>query len=123
MKKTLIVLAGLIAVAIFFCRHFRAEPSAQLESAVAQSADVEPAPGGGPALPRQPARALPAAEISPVDNDVLRRIAVGDTNVFKLSAEQIRVFLARNRQNADSLLAAFNVTADPEFLRRLLTVN
>jgi hypothetical protein len=117
MKKTLVCLAGLIAVAIFFCRHFRAEPSAELESAVAQPADVEPAPGGSLAIPRQPVRVLPAAEISPVDNNVLRRVAVGDTNVFKLSAEQIQAFLARNRQNADSLLAAFNVTADPEFLR------
>jgi hypothetical protein len=41
----------------------------------------------------------------------------GDTNVFKLSADQVQGFLARNKTNADSLLAAFNVTANPEFLR------
>jgi len=120
MKKAFVLLAGLLAVAILLCRHFRADPPAELESAAAQPADVVPAPGGGSAILRQPVLVLPASprdsETSPVDRNVLRQVAVGDTNVFKLSAEQIQTFLARNRTNADSLLAAFNVTADPGFL-------
>jgi hypothetical protein len=48
---------------------------------------------------------------------VLARVAMGDTNVFKLSSDQVQAFLASNKTNADSLLAAFNVTADLELLR------
>lgn len=70
----------------------------------------------------QPVRAIPQAspasvESPPVPKQVLARIALGDTNVFKLSNDQVQAFLARNKTNADSLLAAFNVTADPELLR------
>src|SRR5579859_369494 len=45
------------------------------------------------------------------------RIAAGDTNAFNLSAEQIQAFLSRNQTNAESLLAAFNVSGDLELLR------
>jgi hypothetical protein len=120
MKKAFVILAALIAVAILFCRHFRAEPTAEFESAVTPPAEVKPTPGNDPAIPPQPVGVLPppsAAEIIPADSKVLRRVAGGDTNVYKLSAEQIQSFLARNKTNADSLLAAFNVAADPEYLR------
>ncbi len=121
MKKAFVFLAGLLAVAILSYRHFRAAPSAGVDSTVVPAADVTRAPAMAPANPRLPVGDLPAAppatEISPPDHEVLRRVALGDTNVFRLSAEQIQRFLARNRTNADSLLAAFNVTADPEFLR------
>ena len=56
-------------------------------------------------------------EIARVQNPVLVRMVKGDTNVFKLSAEQVQAFLSRNKTNADSLLAGFNVTGDPELLR------
>jgi hypothetical protein len=67
-----------------------------------------------PAAQRSPSSALEGAQIP---KPVLARVALGDTNVFKLTSDQVQAFLVRNRTNADSLLAAFNVTADPELLR------
>jgi hypothetical protein len=43
----------------------------------------------------------------------------GDVSVFKLSTEQVEAFLAKST-NAESLLAAFNVTGDKELLRQAL---
>ena len=62
-----------------------------------------------------PSLAPVQAEHSP--ETLFGRIAAGDTNAFKVSPAQIEDFLARNRTNAESLLAAFNLNGDQELLR------
>jgi hypothetical protein len=122
MKKYLGLLAGLIAVTILGYLHFHVRPGTQPVLAMAEEEALAPARNGDPipdphSLRARPASSASALEVTPVPNTVLARVARGDTNVFKLSTEQVQAFLAKNKTNADSLLAAFNITADPELLR------
>jgi hypothetical protein len=59
----------------------------------------------------------PALPAPPPEKTILQRLISHDTNVFKLSPDELQKFLARNGTNAESLLAAFSVTSDKEFLR------
>jgi len=119
MKKAFGLAVGLIAAAVWAYLHFDARMG---RSSLAEEEVLASAHNDAPTPAPQPVRALaPTAgstdEVAPVANPVLTRVARGDTNVFMLSTDQVQAFLARNRTNADSLLAAFNVTMDPELLR------
>jgi hypothetical protein len=63
-----------------------------------------------------PSAASPPAKDQP-NKTLLQRIFQNDADVFKLSPEQVQAFLAKGT-NAESLLAAFNVTGDKELLRQ-----
>jgi hypothetical protein len=60
------------------------------------------------------------AGLGPAKN-IFERINDGDESVSQISNDQIQTFLARNRTNAESLLAAFKVSHDLEFLRQAAT--
>jgi hypothetical protein len=87
--------------------------------------EVTPAPRSEVSTPADPASSVQSSNTSqPVDSPaplpertILQRLVSHDTNVFKLSPDELQKFLARNGTNAESLLAAFNVTSDKEFLR------
>ena len=77
--------------------------------------DYPSAPG-----PQLPPAAKPSAAPSKREapgQTILQRAVEGDASVFKLSPEQVQAFLMKNATNAESLLAAFNVSGDKEFLR------
>jgi hypothetical protein len=57
---------------------------------------------------------------APPAKTIVQRLLGQDTNVFKLSPAQVQAFLAKNGTNAESLLAAFNVTSDKEHVREAL---
>jgi hypothetical protein len=123
--KRIIALCLLLVGAVFFlCLHFGtrndAEPSpapAPLESVGPLENGEPPSPSPSPPVGEAPPAPLPPVEVRPPQKTVFQRIADNDTNVFTLSPEQVRAFLARNKTNADSLLAAFNVTHDQDLLR------
>jgi RNA polymerase sigma factor (sigma-70 family) len=57
----------------------------------------------------------------PVEKSFLERLNDGDMSLSMLSQEQADAFLALNKTNAASLLAAYRVTHDPEYLRKAAT--
>jgi len=73
----------------------------------ARTPELQPAAKPSAALPSTPGQS---------SKTILQRAVEGDTSVFKLSPEQVQSFLAKGT-NAESLLAAFNVTGDKELLR------
>lgn len=60
-----------------------------------------------------PARPLPA-----VTGNFFTRLQQGDVSLSTLPKEQADAFIQANRTNAESLLAAYQVTRDREYLRR-----
>ena len=78
---------------------------------------VEPVTVGSvqPELEPKPALVPTKTQISA--KPLIERIAAGDTNAYRLSLDQIQAFLARSQTNGEALLAAFNVSGDPQFLR------
>jgi tetratricopeptide (TPR) repeat protein len=58
-----------------------------------------------------------AASAVPHLAETLIRVMMGDQEVFKLSPEAIESFLRQNRTNAESLLAAYQITQDPRYLK------
>src|SRR2546421_3350248 len=111
MKRTITFVLGLTTAA-FFILHLStrktAEHSDENAASVESVALSQPAPEVSPPT-------SPPLEVKRPKRTVFQRIADNDTNVFKLSSEQVQQFLARNRTNADSLLTAFNITHDKEF--------
>ena len=70
------------------------------------------------ASPRAIDRSAPPAEAAvPRLAATLIRVMSGDQEVFKLPPEAIVSFLRQNRTNAESLLAVYQVTQDPQNLR------
>lgn len=64
----------------------------------------------------------PAAAVVPVvakqEPNIFERINEGDKKLPMLSVEQAEAFLQRNKTNAESLLTAFRVTNDTNYLRQ-----
>jgi hypothetical protein len=71
----------------------------------------------GPQLPPPGKPSVAPSKRGAPGQTILQRAVEGDVNVFKLSPEQVQAFLMKNTTNAESLLAAFNVSGDKEFLR------
>lgn len=72
---------------------------------------VSPSPAGE--------RSIASAEAAvPRLAQTLLRVMSGDQGVFKLQPEAIESFLRQNRTNAESLLAAYQATQDPNYLKR-----
>ena len=77
-------------------------------------------PTAGPRVSRSGTaeRSTPSAEAAvPRLARTLIRVMSGDQEVFRLPPEAIESFLRQNRTNAESLLAAFQVTQDPQYLK------
>src|SRR5688572_10383517 len=119
MKKYAILGIGILAVGFviaFKSRHRVAEtiPSPAVEvQAPAESPDLAPQ---FPSVVASPVVSV-QTNAAPPAKTIVQRLLGQDTNVFKLSPEQVQAFLAKNGTNAESLLAAFNVTSDKEYLR------
>jgi hypothetical protein len=120
MKKYVIVGLGIATLVLVSINRFGGQEDATKISVDPISAEVpgpdvspEAAPKHEPTPPSQP---LPP--VSPPEKTVLQRIAQNDASVFKLSPEQIQAFLSNRGTNAETLLAAFNVSGDKAFLRQ-----
>ncbi len=119
-NKFWIVILGLLVVAVLVGRQLLVRsattPAPATEAREATVPAVSPAPA-----PTVPASMAPSTEppVAPAEppQTVLQRIVSHDTNVFKLSPAELQKFLTRNASNAESLLAAFNMTSDKEYLR------
>ena len=61
--------------------------------------------------------AAPAEAAVPRLAQTLIRVMGGDQEVFKLPPEALESFLRQNRTNAESLLAAYQATQDPQYLK------
>ena len=67
---------------------------------------------------RSAERSAPSAESAvPRLVQTLIRVMGGDQEVFKLPPEAVESFLRQNRTNAESLLAAYQATQDPQYLK------
>ncbi len=86
------------------------EPSSNMISRLPQIADTPPAPA---LLNPHPSQVL--------DRNILRALAASDTSVLQIPQEKLDQFLARNKTNASSLLAAYNATWNVDYLRRAAT--
>ena len=122
MKKNIALLIGFVAAAFLIGFHLKTRDNAGPALATTQPEPVVRVEGGDRSATQRPVHGAPLMSPAPVEarsaeKTVLQRIASNDTNVFKLSPERIQAFLARNQTNADSLLAAFNITHDQEYLR------
>src|SRR5947207_3800815 len=121
MRKTIALCAAALAATVLFGVYFGSKTCSGPLAATAQQEDQPSTDLTQSATPLQPARekapSLSTTEATSPPRTMLQRIVAEDTNVFKLSTEQIQAFLARNRTNAESLLAAFNLNGDPELLR------
>lgn len=63
-------------------------------------------------------RSTPSAEAAvPRLAQTLIRVMSGDPEVFKLPPEAVESFVRQNRTNAESLLAAYQLTQDPLYLK------
>src|SRR5690242_18237372 len=123
MKKTLVVLIGFIVLALVVALRFKGRDPQQPTALPAQADNsVHPQPDqpqvGASQRKTLTSSPVPDAAGKGSPSGVLKRMLAGDTNVYKLPLEQIGRFIARNRTNAESLLVAFEVTADPEFLQQ-----
>lgn len=118
--KKICIFAGVFAAILFVIRLTRHETS-DAPATPAESAIEEQAPEPQiqstvePPSPGAPPTAKPVRQKS-----ILERIASNDASVFKLSPDQVQSFLAKNGTNAESLLAAFNITSDKDLLREAL---
>ncbi len=118
-----ILLAAIVAVYCFKQRRV-APPPVPNEAAW-------PAAGETPTSPRQFTRLLANApaggnvadtEASSVPfTNILQRIFDGDETLSRVSSEQLGAWLAQNKTNAESLLAAWQASGDTGFLRTALT--
>jgi len=118
MKKIILASIGLIILALLLLRPAReTEPAVALTPVLELSSPAPPtnaAPVVVPAFaPVTPRKVEPQAP----PKSVLQRIAANDSNVFRISPELVQAFLARNLTNAESLLAAYNVTTNKDLLR------
>jgi hypothetical protein len=117
-KKTGIIIVGVAVVAYLLGWQFNSRP---------HETEEPPTPLSETSTPADPAPSVQSSNTSrpiespapfvPPEKTILQRLVRHDTNVFKLSPDELLKFLARNGTNAESLLAAFNVTSDKEFLR------
>jgi hypothetical protein len=116
--KTAIILAAgtLVLVLAFLNRPARRVPvpSAEPREPLATERVLEPR------LPAPPMPAVaPVGEPQPDTTPSTNLLAwlLEDWHTLKLSVEQVEPYLRSNQRSAESLLAAFRVTADPRFLR------
>jgi hypothetical protein len=118
MKKYGIIAVGIVVIGLLVGIRFESRERATLSAPA-----IDPVVS---AVPSDPVSQLQSASLpapaphtnsGPSDKTVLQRITQNDPGVFKLSPEQVQAFLAKNGTNAESLLAAFNVTSNKEFLR------
>ncbi len=119
-KSFCLIILGLLVVAVLVGRQFFA-PSVTPPAAPSPEAAVPAEPSAPTGV--TPLTAPPVAPVEPPPKTVLQRLVSHDTNVFKLSPAEVQKFLTRNASNAESLLAAFNVTSDKEHLREALRLH
>jgi hypothetical protein len=116
--KTAVILAAgtLVLVLAFLNRPARPVP-------VRSAEPREPLAAERVLKPRLPAPPMPPvasfAETQPDETPSTNLLAwlLEDRHTLKLSLEQVESYLRSNQRSAESLLAAFRVTADPRFLR------
>jgi hypothetical protein len=79
---------------------------------------AQPLPDQGVSRSRAVEPSTPSAEAGvPRLAQTLIRVMSGDQEVFKLRPEALESFLRQNRTNAESLLAAYQATQDPLYLK------
>src|SRR6266849_6229195 len=109
MKKTLILAVGTVIATVLIWLAFKprrettAMEAASAQEAVGSVDQPEPVALPVPSvIPPLTASTWPEEAPPPT---VVQRIARNDATVLKLAPEQIQAFLARNKTNAESLLA------------------
>jgi RNA polymerase sigma factor (sigma-70 family) len=127
-SKTKILIGGaaialLITAPIVFRkseRSARVQP-AEAEMTAAASETVALRPGDGVSAARLKMATSEPVATAAREKTIFERINEGDESLSMLPREQAEAFLARNKTNAESLLAAYRVTHDVEYLRRAAT--
>ena len=95
-----------------------ARARAPADSEAAGERAAPPLTDHGVSRTRAGQRSSPSADSAvPRLAQTLIRVMGGDQEVFKLPPEAVESFLRQNRTNAESLLAAFQVTQDPQYLK------
>jgi len=124
MKKFWIVISGASLLVLLIGVQFKTthKPAQPLTASTQESVD-QAEPLQSTYQPESPVTLPPLLPLRTnagrQEKTILQRIAQNDSTVLKLAPEQVQAFLAKNT-NAESLLAAYNVTSDKEFLRQAL---
>src|SRR5688572_16690685 len=119
MKKYGIVAVGIVTIAVLIGIRFTSTEKV-IETPPAPAAEPSDEAPQFQSKAESSLAALPHTNSAPPAKTALQRIAENDASVFKLSPEQVQAFLAKNATNAESLLAAFNVTGNKDFLREAM---
>src|SRR5579864_4619393 len=120
MRKTniLFLIIGAFGIVLYLCSKPKPVPVRPEQNEVqADRVAVEPISISSLQPELEPKPALVPTKIQVSAKSLIERIAAGDTNAYHLQPDQILAFLVRNQTNGEALLAAFNVSRDPHFLR------